>query len=317
VSRSPRPLVAVLVALLAAALALSACGSGSGSGSDVDALLRDTFARAKPVRSGALDLRIDVDTRGLRGLDGPLAVRLHGPFAARGAGRMPRFDLGLTYQRNGSTLRAGAVSTGRRGWLRLQGQAYTLSDRLFATLARGRRDALGRRGGQPPGVALGALGVDPLAWLKDPQRRGETTLAGAPVVHVTSAVDVPRLLVDVDRLLRRAAVIGLAGGGPAFPPGLAARLRDRIARSVDRATLDVWTGRADHRLRRLTVETQFAVPAAIRGQGTPPQSGTVRFELTLSRLDRPQAITPPAHPRPLADLAGALQQLPGLTAPGP
>src|SRR4051812_17734678 len=142
VSRSPRPLAVLLVAVLAAALALAACGGGPGSGSGVDALLRDTFARAKPVRSGALDLRIDVDTRGLRGLDGPLAVRLHGPFAARGAGRMPRFDLGLTLRRNGSTLRAGAVSTGRRGWLRLQGRAYALSAGLFATLARGRREAL-------------------------------------------------------------------------------------------------------------------------------------------------------------------------------
>jgi hypothetical protein len=317
VSRSPRLLAVLLVAVLAAAFGLSACGGGGGSGAQADALLRDTFARAKPARSGALDLRIAVDTRGLRGLDGPVAVRLHGPFASRGAGRMPRFDLGLTYTSNGSTLRAGAVSTGRRGWLRLQGRAYTLSDGLWAALARGRRDALGARAGRPPGAALGALGVDPRAWLKDPRRAGQTTLAGAPVVHVTSGVDVPRMLVDVDRLLRRAGALGLTGASPAFPRGLDARLRDRIARSVDRATLDVWTGRADHRLRRLTVETEFAVPEALRGRGTPPQSGTVRFDLALSRLDRPQAIAAPAHPRPLADLAGALPQLPGLSAQGP
>ena len=56
-----------------------------------------------------------------------------------------------------------------------------------------------------PPQSLRAVGVDARRWLVDPEDRGEENVAGVTTTHYSSALDLGRVLDDLDRLVRRAA----------------------------------------------------------------------------------------------------------------
>jgi hypothetical protein len=292
-----------LTLLCALALLAAGCGSSDDEARDV---LRQTFADAKPVKSGRIDLALKVDAQGLQGLQGPFELSLKGPFQSQGDGAVPKFDLDLGISTNGARLRTGAVSDGESGWLKLEDRAYTLSQELFGRLEAGRKQAA--EGGQNrQGLDLKDLGVDPTRWLRDPQTAGEEELAGVQTTHVRGEIDVSRLLEDVGRLLEKAEGLGVAQAGQ-VPQQLTDEQREKIAKSVQEATVDVWSGRDDRRLRRMVVEVRFDVPEDVRGDG-PEQRGTVRLDLRMADLDREQAISRPANARPLSELQAGLAEL--------
>jgi hypothetical protein len=95
------------------------------------------------------------------------------------------------------------------------------------------------------------------------------------------------------------------------PASLDAATRRTIERSIRSAGVDIYIGREDHRLRRIAVDVRFDVPADARAKGSAPQSGRVRFDLAFADLDREQAIGPPAHTRPVSELAAAMRRVLG------
>ena len=139
---------------------------------EAGALLRQTFANQQAVRSGRLDLKMDLDAKGVQGVEGPVAMRLTGPFdngAKKGA--RAKFDFDLAVRTGGASLKAGALSDGRKGYLRLAGRAYTLDTKLAESLA----GASGKGGGP----TLSGLGLDPRRWLSDVRAEGEEDVGGS------------------------------------------------------------------------------------------------------------------------------------------
>jgi hypothetical protein len=259
----PRPAL-WLVLLAMAVLPLAACGgeteATAAQDSTATALLRETFSNLP--ESG----RIDLSAKG----DGA-TLTVRGPFADVGARGIPRFALEATAEHGGRTLRAGATSIGDKGYVVYEGTAYEVPDQLFRLL----RATLEARGGP-------TLGLDPTRWIRDPRVAGESGDGSARVIRITGAVDVPRLLADLQRLRR------LAPGGPA--PGMTARERRALARKVRNARVEVSTGAEDRRLRGLLVTAQ------VRGKGA------VRLEVTLTKVGEPQTIEAPPDPQPFAEL---------------
>ena len=252
------------------ALVAAGCGGGDSGPSDEEAgaLLRQTFANQQAVRSGRLDLKMDLDAKGVRGVQGPVSMRLTGPFdngAKKGA--RAKFDFDLAVRTGGASLKAGAVSDGRKGYLRLAGRAYTLDGALAKSLA----GAAGKGGGGP---TLSGLGLDPRRWLSDVRAEGEETVGGSSTVHISGDVDVKKLVGDLDKLLDAAGGAGITGA--IAPDALSGGTRDALVKSVDRAEVDIWTGKADKALRRLLVapavrRRQAERHAARRLQGRRPQ----------------------------------------------
>jgi hypothetical protein len=292
----------VLVCLTVAALAASGCGGGDDAATSPDTarLLADTFGAGMPVRSGRIDLTLDVRAKGLPNLREPLVAHLTGPFQSTGAGKAPKFAFDLDLSSGGSQLKAGAISTGTKGYLTFAERAYALPDGAFGSLGTGQGAG---------GLTLRALGVDPRRWLRAARQKGEEDVGGARTIHVAAGVDVARLLADVDRLLAKADSSGVTGAtGAQVPAALDADTRRTIERSIRSAGVDVWTGRDDHTLRRIAVDVRFDVPADARAKGSAPQTGRVRFDLAFADLNREQAIGAPAHVRPVSELAGAMRQ---------
>ena len=309
---TPRRLVLSLCVLLAAALGLAACGSGSsGSGSSPQDVLRATFGPNRPVKSGRLDLGLSLDAKGLQGVTGPVALRLTGPFASGKDARLPTFDLTLGVLAGAQRYDAGAVSTGDKGFVRFQGQAYALSPALFQQFKDGFAKASAQSGAKGS-TTFKALGIDPLRWLKDPQGRGDEDVAGTPTRHVAAQVDVGKFLDDVNVLLGKADSIGVAGSTAAkVPSRLTAQQIATIKGAVRSASFDVWSGKDDKTLRRMVIKVAFDVPPAARASAKGLQSGTLTLNLAIAGLNQPQTVRAPASSRPLSELTSALSALTG------
>jgi hypothetical protein len=295
----------VLVCLTLAALVAGGCGGGDGASTSPQTakLLADTFGAAKPMRSGRIDLTLDVRARGLPNLREPLVAHVTGPFQSTGAGKAPKFAFDLDLASGASKVQAGAISTGTKGYLTFAERAYALPDGAFGSLGTGKPGS---------GLSLRALGIDPRRWLRDARQEGEADVIGARTIHLAAGVDVERLLADVDRLLAKAGSSGVAGAtGTQVPTSLDADTRRTIERSIRAASMDIWTVREDHALRRIAVDVRFDVPRDARPKGSAQQSGSVRFDLAFAALNQEQAIGPPAHARPVAELAAAMRQVLG------
>ena len=294
-----RPLILLLFALLCA-FGVAACGGGDDV--DVDEVLRQTFGEDKDIKSGRLDLDLRLDARGLAQLQGPVAVRLSGPFASTKPEELPRFALEATLDAGGQSIRAGATSTGEKGFLSFQGQAYVLSDELFKQFKEGYAEEARKNEGEGGGVSFKTLGIDPRRWLRDPQYEGKEDVGGAETVHIRAGIDVPRLLEDVNRILARAPQIQ----GQQQARELTPEERKQISDAIDDARLDLWTGEEDKIMRRLGVQLRFEVPEANRQQAQGLTGGTLRFQLGLGAINEEQDIKEPSDARPFEELIGAV-----------
>lgn len=301
--RSPRLLLAVLALL---ALALSACGGDDLGSKSAPDILKETFGPGKPVRSGKVDLRVALDAPGLTAAGGPLRLALKGPFASTGARKLPRFAFDVSLDLGGQTLAAGATSTGKQAWLKLAGQSFAVDDAVFARF-RTLYERDQKQAATSDSPTFQALGIDPSRWLASPEKAEDTTVGGAETVHVTSKVNVPAVLADLNKLLGRADATGAAAaaGAAGVPSKLTDRQRAQIERSIRRTSLDVYSGREDGTLRRLNLQVAFDVPQDVRASAGGLTAGTLGLDLVLSELNEEQTITGPKSARPLSDLTQA------------
>jgi hypothetical protein len=273
---------------------LAACGGGDDS---VNSLLSQTFAPDKAVKSGRLNVQLDADVQGVQGLNGPVRLRLGGPFQSSGKGQMPRFDFTLGLTAGGQTFSAGGVSTGDKGFVKFQGQAYAVSDQLFTQFKNGYLNAAKQSANKKSNApTLGALGIDPRRWLTGAKKAGEEKIGDTDTIHITAGIDVNHLLDDVNRLLGKAST---ASGSKSVPQSLTPQQRQQIQNAVDTATVDVFTGKDDKLLRRLDVNVKLKPSGKLKG-------GTVRFQLQLDALNKDQTITAPGNAKPLDQLLQSL-----------
>jgi hypothetical protein len=301
-------LLPLLLLVAACGLVLPSCGE-----EDVGDVLSETFGPDKPIRSGNLVLAARLDLKGVQGLNGPVDIDLTGPFQSNGKGKLPNFDLALGLGVGGETLQAGLVSTGSKGYVKLQGAAFDVGKELYESFRTGYEGAQKDAKPSKDAPTFEALGIKPLRWLSDPQRRGEEEdVAGTKTIHIAAKVDVKRFLLDVSQLLDKAKGIEIQGAGK-VPGGLTAKQRDQVARSVKSTTVDIWTGKDDKVLRKLRIAVRLDVPSDARKSVRGLSSGTIVLTLAINDLNEKQTIKAPRGARPLSELTDALQsgQAPG------
>jgi hypothetical protein len=306
-----RLLASILVVLVTAALAVAGCGGSDGSGEDVGKVLNETFGGDKKVRSGELSMNLTAELEGLPQANDPITVKVGGPFQNQGENKVPKLDLDLSAGAGGQTFRAGVVSTGQKGFINFQGIDYVVPDELFdqfqTELRRQRRD-------QQTTPDLGALGVKPREWLRNPKDEGTEDIGGDETIHISSDVDVARMLEDLDGLLGRTGDLGLsAQQRRQLPRSIPDNVKKQIEDSVTQASIDVYTGKDDKILRKLEVKLDFDVAEQLRDDTAGVKSGKVEFTVEIAELNEPQEITAPSDARPLKELQDQLGSLGGGT----
>ena len=312
--RSLRTLLALL-ALFVASTALVACGGGDGGGSgdeasadtDVNTLLDKTFSGDKKVESGKIDLSVNADVTGDASVSGPISVRLSGPFETQGESRLPKFAMTAEVQGQGQEIKAGATSTGDKGFVNFNGQDYVLSDQVFDQFKAGyeqaQQEAKKKSGSQP---TLASLGLNPRAWLTNPTNAGEGKVGDTDVIRITGGLDTSKFLDDVNKALEQAGSLGVQNGQ--IPSKITPEQKKQVMDAIQDVKVEIDTGKDDTILRRMKVDL-----TAKDSSGGSGASAKVAFDLQLLDVGEGQDFSEPSNPKPFDQL---LSQLGGLGALG-
>jgi hypothetical protein len=301
------------LSLLLAAVALVACGGDDGgtsgkklsSTSDPQKILDDTFSGGKTVDSGRFALKLTINaTGGGSTLNGPIDITLGGPFQSLGKDKVPKFDIDLEFKGAGQDIKAGATSTGDKGFLSFNGTDYSVPDDVFKQFAQGYTQA--QQQNKDQGGTLKELGITPQDWLKDPQVDDSSSVEGTDTAKVTGGIDVPKMLADINTLLSKAGSLGIPTTG-SIPSRLTDDQMKQVEDAIKQADVTIESGKDDSILRRIAFTLGL--------EDTTGSGGTadIGFDLTLSGLGEDQQVSEPSDTKPLNDL---LSQFGGLGALG-
>jgi hypothetical protein len=297
----------LLVAVLASVIPLTLAACGSSSGGDATTLLNQTFSGSHVVNSGNLSFSLTVIPRGSNTLTGPITLSFGGPFQSMGKGKLPASNFRVSISALGKTGSLGILSTGKTGYVTLQGTNYRLPAATYQKLESS-FEQVGASGATPGSGGLSALGIDPMHWLVKPSVAGTETVAGADTTHIRAGINVPALLADISTFLTKASSLG-ASGAASLPKGMSAATRARIASQVKNPAFDVWTGNGDKTVRKLSIVLTLPVTGNTSAALGGLSSAQIGLQLQYADLNKPQTIVAPTTLRPYSEFSAKLQQL--------
>jgi hypothetical protein len=292
-----RLLAAVL--LVCCAWATASCGDGGGGKEDVQDLLDRAFRHE--IHSADLKLDAQVQVKGgSRATDRPVRIRATGPFSGND-GKLPSVDLELEIGNDGGqTIQTGFLSTGDRAFVRFQDVYY---EQPASAVRKANRSLARSRGHRS---SLSSLGLDPRSWLADAKEEGEETVAGVKVKHVSGALDVAAVMSDLNEFVKRSgSAIGGATGQGAPKPLTSADI-DKITRVVKNPSFDVYVGKDDEVVRRVSGRLEITVPKRDRARLGDLEGGSLEFSMEFRKVNERKKIVAPAKARPLSELTRAL-----------
>jgi hypothetical protein len=305
-SRSPWLRRGLLLSAVVAALALAACGSSSssisGSSGGAQSLLKQTFASGKPVKSGVLGVSFTLTPSGSSTFTTPISFSISGPFQSRGAGKLPLSNFTIAISALGRKGQLGIISTGTGGYITLQGAAYQLPAADFQRLESGFSSVGASSQG---GGGLSALGINPQHWLSHASVVGSANVGGTDTTHIRSGVNVAALLGDINTLLGKAS----NSTGTKLPGSIPPATQQKIAATIKNATVDIWTGKSDKVLRKMSLSVTAPVTGRLSTLAGGMTSAGIGFTLQYSNVNQTQTISAPTHVAPYAQFTAKLQSV--------
>jgi hypothetical protein len=290
-----RPLRAVLTlcAFAVVAAVLAACGGGSSD--DAKATVDKAFSHS--IKSANIALSFSAKVDGVAQLQQPVSLKLSGPFQSNGRGKLPSLNWQASFSGGGQSFSGGLISTGDNAFVSYQGSNYEVGAAQIAQI----NQQLASQTDQ--NKSLADFGIDPKNWITDAEDKGDENVNGADTTHVKAAVDVGKMLTDLNKTVQQ------AGGamGSSAPSQITPQQIDQIKQVVKNPTIDVYVGKDDDTLRRLNVSIDFQIPEAQRSQFQGAQGGNVTFSLDLRDVGKPQTVQAPSNAKPLSELQAQLQ----------
>jgi hypothetical protein len=289
---------ALVFALLATVALIAGCGGGGGGSSeDARALIDKAFSTSIP--SADLTLNITAEVRGVAQLQEPVTLKVAGPYQSNGSEKLPDFNWQVSISGGGQAFSGGLISTGDNAFVNFQGTNYEVGAERVGQF----NQQLAQQTGS--GKSLKDFGVDPQSWVKDPQDKGDESVNGVETTHVEASVDVGKMFNDFNKTIQQ------AGGamGSSAPQQLSADTISKIEEIVKDPKFDIYVGKDDNRIRRLSVKIDFEIPSDQRAQFQGAEGGTLSFQIDFAKVGEKQTITAPANAQPISELQ---QQLGGL-----
>ena len=270
-------------ALVLAALSLAACGGGNDDAEDV---LAKTADKLDEIESGTLGMRLVVTPKGDSGET--VGFELRGPFAFDGPGDLPVVRIDYTQIRGSERGTVTVISTGRKAFVEVDGQAYELPPGQAEQLRQAGEDLA-----QGEGLELG---LDD--WIEDPKLSDGGAVGGSETDRIDAGLNVAAAVRDLAELGRTLGQRNLD------------RLSDADEKTIERATrsakLRVFTGEEDRLLRRLSIDVDlgFDVPSNLRASLGNLVGARIDFDLTVDDPNRSVAVDEPKDALPYSELPG-------------
>jgi hypothetical protein len=293
-----------LVILLLALVVVAGCGGDAAdSGTDVDQLLDETFSGGKAIESGRLNLVLGLEADAGQG---PVTVKISGPFQSEGQGRLPQLDLDGTFEGGGESMSGGITATSDAAFVSFGGETYEVAGPVFQQFKAGYEQSAKEASGEQD-QSLASLGVDPRRWLTNARNEGESKVGDTDTIKITGDVDVPKLLDDVNAALEKIRTLGVQGSDQ-IPDKLTEAEKRQTAEAIERLNVEIHTGADDRILRRIVVALGLRLPEGAATAGG-AQSADIRFDFQLLDVNEDQEIQAPENAKPFEEL---LKQLEGL-----
>jgi hypothetical protein len=284
--------------LLFATVALASCG-GDEEQDDVEGLLDRAFSGG--IESADLELDAELRLEGSPSLDRPVRLTASGPFISN-ENSLPSADIELKIGTDGGgqTVTTGVLLTGDRAFVKFQDVYY---EQPAAAVRRANR-ALRRNRSRDN--SLSELGLNPRDWLADAKDEGEAEVAGVETRHVSGTLDVERVLRDFNRFVRKSGQAVNDATGQSAPAPVTEAQIDTITESVANPSFDVYAGKEDGLIRRVSGRVSFEVPEASRAELGGIEAGSLEFTLEFADVNGDQEVEAPAKARPLSALTRSL-----------
>ena len=297
-----------------AAVALAACGAGSpaggggASGAAAKAapraaalLMAQTFGANPKAASGKISGTVKISVNGVPHFGQPVSLSTGGPFDDPGGTVLSAWDQSLEVDAHGLVFGAGLTSSADGVYLDIGTAAYRIPQAIVARMRRASgtaQNGLGR--------TLAPFHIRPDLWTRRPRIVGNEQLAGVAVVHVGSGVHLARFFRDAGgfaQLLTSLHLTAVTG----LPLAVGRAAQAALVRSVTAAHGDLYTGAADHVMRRASVTIELVVAAANRKLLGGMTSARISAQLDVTDVGAPQAITVlPDHLQPFSLAVGLL-----------
>jgi hypothetical protein len=286
---------APVLVLLAAVALIAGCGGGGGSSKDARALIDKAFSQS--ITSADMTLNVEAKVNGVAQLQQPISLKVSGPFQSNGKGKLPSFNWQVSVSGGGQAFSGGLVSTGDNAFVNFQGTNYEVGADKVAQFNQ-------QLGQNTQGRSLKDYGIDPQAWVKDPTEEGTESVNGVDTTHVKASVDIGRMFSDFNKTIQKAGSMSTAA-----PQQLSPDTIQKIQDVVKNPSFDIYIGKDDNKIRRLSVSVDFQIPSDQRAKFQGAEGGTLNFSIDFAKVGEPQKIAAPTNAHPLSELQ---QQLGGL-----
>ncbi len=287
----------LLLLLLLASFVPAACG-GEDDTDSVENLLDRAFSGE--IRSADLTLEAEIEMTGV--LERPIRIEAEGPFRTN-EDKLPSADIELRIGSDGGgqTVTSGVLTTGDRAFVKFQDVYYEQPP----ARVREANEAI-RRNSNGGGRPLSELGLAPRSWLAEAEEEGNAEVAGVETRHVSGRLDVEILMRNLNQFVERSgsALGGAAGQAP--PPRLSEADIRELTEAVQDPTFDIYVGKADDIIRRVSGRVEFEIPKRSRAGLGGLDGGSIVFSIEFRDVNGDQEIEAPASARPLSDLTESL-----------
>lgn len=299
-------ILALLAACFATAALFSACGGSSG-GSDEDPQKVVEDASLEGVKSGDVDLSLQVKSEGEEG--GDVEVKLSGPFEAGAKGELPQ--LAMSAEASGTAegedldFEGGLTVLTDRAFIEYKGSNYEIDPTTFSFVKSAVEQAQQQEGSESGDITAcqkAAEGIKFSQFADELVNEGSVDVDGTQTTKVSGDVNVEGAIDALIQLTENPACKAqLAAAGP-LPIDELEEAKGELSKAVKQAHIDLYVG-DDNIVRKVAAELTIQPPGSAKEKvGRELGKTEVDLELTLSGVNEEQSFSAPSGAQPLEKL---------------
>ena len=291
---------ALFATLVALATALAAIGGGNSDSSGEDPQKVVEGASLEGVKSGELEMSMNVNVEGDEG--GDLQLELSGPFEQGAKGELPQLEMNAKadgdVEGEKINFEGGLTLLTDRAFIAYNGDNYEVDPTTFGFLKSSFEQAQ-QQGGEEADLTAcqkAAEGIKFTQFTENLANEGSEDVGGTSSTHVAGELNVSGAVDALIQLTEDPACSSqLEAAGP-LPLDELEAAKGELGKAIKQAHVELWVGEDDDIIRKAAVELTVEPPEASG------EKVELELELTLNAVNEEQSFNSPSNAQPLEKL---------------